>query len=233
MSHGKQFTLYSHKMGPNGWKVAMVLEELGLTYESIYLDFFKGEQKAPAYTQYNPNGRTPTLIDHHNGDLTIWESGAIILYLADKYDQEGKLSPAQDDELGRHELSQWLFFQASGQGPYFGQLRWFQRRHPEKLPSAITRYQNEVIRVFGVLESVLSKQAWLLGDKCTVADISFVIWNQPVVALGLLSDVEGMDVPTKFPAFYAWHQKLVAREAVKKILERSSENALAQVESKH
>ncbi|KAH9934023.1 glutathione S-transferase C-terminal-like protein [Epithele typhae] len=218
MSHGKQFTLYSHTMGPNGWKVAMVLEELGLSFHTIFLAFDKGEHKAPAYTQHNPNGRTPTLIDHHNGDFTIWESGAIILYLADKYDKEGRLSPAQDDERGRYALVQWLFFQASGQGPYFGQLGWFQRLHPEKLPSAIKRYENEVVRVFGVLESVLSKRAWLLGDKCTVADISFVIWNMGPVSRGMLSNVEGLDVPTKFPAFYAWHQKLIAREAVKKML---------------
>ena len=95
-------------------KVAFVLTELGLTYESIYLDFNKLEQKAPEYTQYNPNGRIPTLIDHANGDFTIWESGAIILYLADKYDPERRLS--MESERERYAMIQWLFFQASGQG---------------------------------------------------------------------------------------------------------------------
>ena len=91
-----------------------MLEELGLTYESVYLDFSKGEQKAPTHTQYNPNGRIPTLIDHQNGDYAIWESDAILLYLVDKYDTEKKLTVT--DEKDKYSLIQWLFFQASGQG---------------------------------------------------------------------------------------------------------------------
>ena len=92
-----------------------VLEELGLTYESVYLDFQKGEHKAPEYTKYNPNGRIPALIDHHNGDFVIWESDAIMLYLTDKYDTEKKLT-FEDGTKEKAELIQWLFFQASGQG---------------------------------------------------------------------------------------------------------------------
>ena len=134
MSHGKQFTLYTHVGGPNGWyvyfsrltnnnthphlpnprKVAMVLEELGLTYEPIYLDFAKKQHKAPEFTQLNPNGRIPALVDHRNGDFVVWESGAILLYLVDKYDPEHTLSVADDKE--KHAMVQWLFFQASGQG---------------------------------------------------------------------------------------------------------------------
>ena len=91
----------------------IVLEELGLTYESIYLDFTKGEQNEPRHTNLNPNARIPTLVDHQNGDYTIWESGAILLYLADKYDAEKRLSVT--DEKSRYSLIQWLFFQASGQ----------------------------------------------------------------------------------------------------------------------
>ena len=102
------YALHTHR------KVAIVLEELGLTYESIYLDFNKGEQKEPRHTNLNPNGRIPTLVDHHNGDYTIWESDAILLYLADKYDKENRLSVA--DDKAKYSLIQWLFFQASGQG---------------------------------------------------------------------------------------------------------------------
>ena len=91
-----------------------VLEELGLSYHSIYLDFQKGEQKAPEHTQYNPNGRIPTLIDHHNGDFAIWQSDAILLYLVERYDKEKKLTVT--DEKEKFQLIQWLFFQASGQG---------------------------------------------------------------------------------------------------------------------
>ena len=92
----------------------MVLEELGLTYEPIFLDPSKNELKTPPHIDYNPNGRIPTLIDHHNGDFAIWESDAILLYLADKYDTEKKLTVTDDKE--KYTLIQWLFFQASGQG---------------------------------------------------------------------------------------------------------------------
>ena len=98
-----------------------VLEELGLTYHSVYLDFQKGEHKAPEFTQYNPNGRIPSLIDHHNGDFVVWESDAILLYLVGKYDKERKVSFAEGTKE-HYEMVQWLFFQASGQG-YASHLR--------------------------------------------------------------------------------------------------------------
>ena len=91
-----------------------MLEELGLTYESVYLDFNKGEQKAAPHTSLNPNGRIPTLVDHQNGDFTIWESDAILFYLVERYDKEKQFTVT--DEKERFELMQWLFFQASGQG---------------------------------------------------------------------------------------------------------------------
>ncbi|RPD77240.1 glutathione S-transferase C-terminal-like protein [Lentinus tigrinus ALCF2SS1-7] len=218
MSHDQQFTLYTHARGPNGWKVAFVLEELGLSYHSIYLDFDKKEQKAPEHTQYNPNGRIPTLIDHHNGDFVIWESNAIILYLVDKYDKEAKISVT--DEKDKYTLLQWLFFQASGQGPYYGQAFWFTYAHPEKVPSAVERYENEILRVLGVLDGVLAKEpsGWLVGGKCTVADLSFVPWDLLALTLGF-KDRADVDVAKTYPAFYAWHQKLLKRESVAKLLE--------------
>ncbi|TFK90921.1 glutathione S-transferase C-terminal-like protein [Polyporus arcularius HHB13444] len=217
MSHGKQFTLYTHKSGPNGWKVAFVLEELGLSYHSIYIDFIKQEHRAPEHTQYNPNGRIPTLIDHHNGDFVIWESNAILLYLVDKYDKEHKISVA--DEKDRHGLFQWLFFQASGQGPYYGQVFWFKNAHPEPVPSAVERYQNEILRVFGVLDGVLAKQpsGWLVGGKLTIADLSFVMWDLAAMTTAL-KDRPDVDVEKTYPAFYAWHQRLLKYESVAKLL---------------
>ncbi|EJF60627.1 glutathione S-transferase C-terminal-like protein [Dichomitus squalens LYAD-421 SS1] len=194
-------------------KVVFVLEELGLTYESIYLDFAKAEQKGPEYTKFNPNGRIPTLIDHQNGDFTIWESDAILLYLTDKYDAEKKLTVTGDE---KYSLIQWLFFQASGQGPYFGQALWFIRFHPERIPSAIERYQKETLRVFSVLDSVLSKPengGWLVGGKPTIADLSFITWNEAAINISIKGYA---DVENEYPAFYAWHQKLLARDAVKK-----------------
>ncbi|THG95170.1 hypothetical protein EW026_g6432 [Hermanssonia centrifuga] len=215
MSHGKQFTLFTHASGPNGWKVAIVLEELGLTYESIYLDFQKGEHKAPDHVKFNPNGRIPTLIDHKNNDFVIWESDAILLYLEEKYDPENKLNVTTEED--KFVLLQWLFFQASGQGPYYGQAAWFTFFHPEKIPSAQERYKKETLRVLGVLEGVLSKQEWLVGGKPTIGDLSFITWNQ--FALNILNMDEGFSFQQEFPAVSAWHAKLEARESVKTIAE--------------
>ncbi|KAF8586958.1 thioredoxin-like protein [Ramaria rubella] len=172
-------TLYSHASGPNGWKVVAILEELGLKYETKYLDFKKQEQKGPEYTKYNPNGRIPAIIDHDNNDFVLWESSAIISYLVDRYDKDRKISYAYGTPE-YYQVQQWLAFQISGQGPYFGQAAWFQHLHPEKVPSAIERYQKEVDRVLSVLDSVLAKQPYLVGDHATVADISFIPWNNAV-----------------------------------------------------
>ncbi|KAF9812618.1 hypothetical protein IEO21_06089 [Rhodonia placenta] len=214
MSHGKQFTLYTHKGGPNGWKVAFVLAELGLTYESVYLDFNKNEQKAPEFTKYNPNGRIPALIDHKNKDFTVWESNAIIVYLVEKYDTAHRISAATPED--KILQLQWLFFQASGQGPYFGQAIWFKVYHAEKVPSAIERYQKETARVISVLDGVLSKQEWLVGGKYSVADISFVSWTNAALA-AVLPDAQGVDVEKDYPAFWAWHQKLISQDAIKAV----------------
>ncbi|KDQ51749.1 hypothetical protein JAAARDRAFT_40773 [Jaapia argillacea MUCL 33604] len=211
MSDGKQFTLYSHKSGPNGWKVAAFLEELGLSYETIFLDFQKGEQKAPEHTKFNPNGRIPTLIDHKNGDFVIWESNAILTYLAETYDKEGKFSFSSG--LEKYQQLQWLFFQASGQGPYFGQGFWFKLFHSEKIPSAVERYQNEAKRVISVLEGVLSKSEWLVGDKYTIADLSFITWH--VGAVNAL--LENYDISKEAPHVDAWAKKIQARPAVAKV----------------
>ncbi|KAK7676486.1 hypothetical protein QCA50_020560 [Cerrena zonata] len=155
MSHGKQFTLYNHAAGSNRWKVVFVLEELGLTYETIYLDFKSGDLRGPAFAKLNPDGRIPALIDHKNNDFAIWESDAILLYIVDKYDTEKKLAVTDTNE--KYQLIQWLFFQASGQGPYFGQYFWFKNYHPKKVESARDRYKKEIARVWSVLESVFSK----------------------------------------------------------------------------
>ncbi|KAL1950307.1 hypothetical protein VTO73DRAFT_5431 [Trametes versicolor] len=209
------FTLYQSNTGTNGWKIAMVLEELGLEYHAIFLNLDKGEQRNPEHTKFNPNGRIPTLIDHENNDFIIWESNAIVTYLVDKYDPEGKVSPKTFE--GKITQLQWLLFQASGQGPYFGQAVWFIRSHPEKILSAIERYQKETLRVFSVLESVLSKQEWLLGDKFTVADLSFIPWNIIAVDGLILRDYEGFDFAKDFPSVHKWHYAMLNRPAIKKV----------------
>jgi glutathione S-transferase len=112
-----QFTLYAHA-GPNPWKVAMVLEELGLSYKIIIVNTEAGEHKKPPYTNLNPNGRMPTLVDHSNDEFVVWESGAIMLYLVEKYDTDHKISFASFESEAK--AKQYLMFQMSGQGPYFG-----------------------------------------------------------------------------------------------------------------
>ncbi|TFY68543.1 hypothetical protein EVJ58_g946 [Rhodofomes roseus] len=184
-----------------GRKVAFTLAELGLEYVPKYLDFGKQEQKGPEYTKYNPNGRIPTLIDHANNDFTIWESNAIMTYLVEKYDTEHKISASNLDD--KMQQLQWLFFQASGQGPYFGQAVWFSKFHPEKVPSAVERYQKEAIRVLGVLESVLAKQEWLVGGK----------WNQAAFGY-ILKDHPDFNLQKDYPAVNRWHNALVSRKAV-------------------
>ncbi|KAI0081360.1 glutathione S-transferase C-terminal-like protein [Panus rudis PR-1116 ss-1] len=217
MSHGKQFTLYSHHGGPNGWKVAFLLEELALTYETKYLDFPAGEHKAAEYLKINPNGRIPALVDHKNDDYTIWESDAILLYLVDKYDTEKKFTVTEEGD--KYHLIQWLFFQASGQGPYYGQATHFMKYHPERVQSAIDRYKDEVRRVLGVLETVLSKQEWLVGGKYTIADLSFVSWNVALSGATFTKEDPSFNWKKEYPSVAKWHDTMRERLAMKKCFE--------------
>ncbi|KAI0686270.1 glutathione S-transferase [Cytidiella melzeri] len=209
------FTLYSHKGGPNGWKVTIVLEELGLTYNTKFLEFDKKEHKAEGHTKFNPNGRIPTLIDHKNGDFVVWESDAIVLYLVDTYDTDHKISVSDTKE--KYEQLQWLFFQASGQGPYYGQAFWFTLRHAEKIQSAKDRYVDEIKRIFSVLDSVLSKQEYLVNGKLTVADLSFFPWNHLALRFPAVLG-ENFALADGYPALATWHDKLSQRPAVQKIV---------------
>lgn len=211
------------KGGPNPPKVAMILEELGLPHEIITVPF--SDVKKPDYLAINPNGRLPAIKDP-NTDLTLWESGAIVEYLIEQYDAEDhKLSfPAGSNDY--YLAKQWLFFQTTGQGPYYGQAVWFHKFHHEKLPSAVERYVKEVKRVMGVLETHLAAEKekhpetdgpWLVGNKLSYADISFVQWQHTAgLALGDLYTEEDT------PLVKEWLGKLKARKTIKKVLENSS-----------
>ncbi|KZT58761.1 glutathione S-transferase [Calocera cornea HHB12733] len=209
MSTLKHFTLYTHWGGANGWKVAYVIAELGLTYEPIYLDFPKKEQKAPEFLKLNPNGRIPVIVDHENDDFVLWESNAILLYLVEKYDKDHKLSASTDAQKAIQ--NQWLFFQASRQGPYFGQWFWFNNYSTIKISSALLRYKSETERVYGVLEAVLGKQKWLVGDKMTISDISFLPWND----LAFSTILEDYPIADKFPAVYNWQALMSSSPPIK------------------
>ncbi|GJN94396.1 hypothetical protein Rhopal_007476-T1 [Rhodotorula paludigena] len=219
-----QFTLYSHVPGPNGWTVAFLLKALGLTYETKFLDFGANEQKSEAFLKINPNGRIPALVDHQNNDFTVFESKACLVYLQLKYDTENRFSTGSTAEQ-QAELAQWLYFQASGQGPYFGQATHFKFIAPEKVPYAINRYEQETARVFSVLERVLSTREYLVGDEVTIADLSFVSWDHFALTKLLPEDI---DAEEKFPSVVAWHKKLTSLPYVAEALKEREELVAAQ-----
>ncbi|TFK94563.1 glutathione S-transferase [Polyporus arcularius HHB13444] len=192
----------------------IVLEELGLDYETVYLNLSTNEIKDEKYTKYNPNGRIPTLVDHKNNDFVVWELGAIISYVTEKYGPTRTISFEKFED--KMHMLQWLFFQASGQGPYYGQASWFMLFASEKIPSAIVRYQKEIIRILGVLESVLSKQRWLVGEKFSAADVSFITWNHAAFR-ALVKDFEGFNLEKDFPSVNRWHNEMLSRPAVGKV----------------
>ncbi|KAI4218466.1 MAG: hypothetical protein L6R36_008938, partial [Xanthoria steineri] len=202
----KPIEVWMSPPGPNPWKVIIVLEELGIPYE-IKSIRFEDIKKSP-FIDVNPNGRAPAIIDP-NTNLTLWESGAIILYLIEQYDSQKKLTFESLRE--KHLLNQWLMFQMSGQGPYFGQCGWslarsrFNVLHPEKLPSAIERYSTEVKRVLGVLEQSLRGKPWLVGGKCTYADLAFVTWND---RMDMVLGVPDSKPLQEFPNVEAWHDRM-------------------------
>lgn len=155
---------------PNGWKVSITLEELNIPYKVIPIDLIKGEQKEAAFLKINPNGRIPAIIDHDENDLAIFESGAIMIHLAEK---KGNLLPS--DPYKRSKVIQWLMFQMGGIGPMMGQANVFYRYFPEKLQSVIDRYQNESKRLFEVLNNHLSENEYLAGEF-SIADIANWSW---------------------------------------------------------
>ena len=157
---------------PNGWKVSIALEEMSLPYTYRHIKLAAGEQKEPWYLKLNPNDRIPTLIDHDADDFAVFESGAILVYLAEK---SGKLLP--QDVRARSEVMQWLMFQMGGIGPMMGQANVFYRYAPQKIPYAIERYQREVRRLFEVLDSRLAGHTYLAGDY-SIADIASWSWVQ-------------------------------------------------------
>lgn len=213
----------------NPVKLAMILNELNLPFEAIHVPF--ADVKNPEYTVINPNGRLPAIQDPNTG-ITLWESGAIIEYLVDHYDKECRLSFPPGTPESYH-AKQWLYFQTSGQGPYYGQLFWFKLFHSTQVPSAIERYIKEVNRVTGVLEGHLSKEKkehgdsigfdgpWLVGNKISYADISFVSWQKGVEHL-LDKDAFDMD---KYPVVKEWLAKMTARPAIKTANKQSTSRA--------
>ena len=170
---------------PNGHKASCTLEAMGLEYETHFINIGEGEQKTPEYLAINPNGRIPTIVDRDNDDFAVFESGAIMIYLAEK---TGKLMPT--DTKGRSRVIQWLMFQMGGVGPMMGQANVFYRYFPEKIQPAIDRYQNECRRLFEVIDTHLGKNEWL-ADDYSIADIANWCWVRTHKWSGV--SVDGLD----------------------------------------
>lgn len=189
---------------PNPVKVALFLEEAGIPYEAIPVDTRKGDQHTPDYLTINPNAKVPAIVD---GDVTVFDSNAILLYLAEK---TGKFLPAKTDKL-RGELLSWLMFVASGVGPFSGQSVHFRNYAPdkEKLEYAVNRYAYEAQRHYGVLDARLANRTWMVGDTYTIVDMDVWGWAR---ALPL---VLGENAWTKFPNVKRLVDEISARPAAK------------------
>lgn len=201
-------------MGTDLRRDTVILEELGIPYKVHDVGFDKLKQ--PEYESVNPNGRLPAIRDPNRNDLTIWESGAILEYLVETYDTEYKISfPHGSDNYFL--AKQWLAFQISGQGPYYGQAVWFMKYHPEQVPSAVSRYQKEIARVHGVLEGHLARQKekssegpWVVGDKFSFVDLAFYPWQK--LAGDFISTTEDFKVDD-YPLVKDWVARVAARSA--------------------
>ncbi|CCG09187.1 glutathione S-transferase family protein [Pararhodospirillum photometricum] len=184
---------------PNGRKVSILLEELGLPYTVHAVDLAKGEQRAEAFLALNTNGKIPVIVD---GPVVLAESGAILVYLAEK--TGSPLLPT--DPVGRAAVWQSLMFQMSGLGPTWGQVYYFSMRAPEPNPAALERFLTEANRQTDVLEAHLSRTPWVAGEHYTIADIAFYPWI-------VLADRLGIPLETR-PALRRWRDTLTARPAV-------------------
>jgi GST-like protein len=191
---------------PNGHKVSIALEELGLPYALKVLNLTEGEQRHPDFLKINPNGRIPAIVDHEADGFAVFESGACLIYLAEK---TGRLMPA--DAKGRSRVLQWLMFQMGGIGPMMGQANVFFRYFPEKIPAAIDRYQGECKRLFRVLDGHLADHEYLAGDY-SIADIANWAW----VRTHRWSGVEVDDLPH----LKRWRDAIRARPAVQRGIEQ-------------
>lgn len=196
---------------PNGHKITLLLEEAGLDYTIQPVDISAGDQFKPAFLAFSPNNRMPAIIDHAPADggeaITVFESGAILLYLAEKI---GRFLPA--DVRGRKTVCEWLFWQVGGLGPMAGQNHHFAQYAPEKIPYAIERYVRETNRLYGVLDRRLDGRAFIAGDDYSIADMACYPWVVPWQR-------QQQDL-ADFPNLQRWFEAIAARPATVRAYER-------------
>ena len=202
---------------PNGWKVAILLEELGAAYRMIPVNISEGEQFRPEFRAISPNNRMPAIVDHDpdpafgDGPVSVFESGAIMWYLAEK---TGQFLPA--DRRLRKEAMEWMFWQVGGQGPMAGQLSHFVNYAPDgERAYGQRRYAGEYDRLLGVLDARLSGREWIVGDAYTVADM--ICWPWVLIARPLGADL------APFPDLSAWRARVKERPAVQRAVDLGKE----------
>jgi len=213
--HPDRLQLYSLPT-PNGVKVSIALEEIGLAYEPHAIDIGKNESWTPEFLSLNPNGKIPAIIDPDGPDgapIGLFESGAILLYLAEK---TGKLLPA--GAKARYETIEWVFFQMASVGPMFGQVGYFYKFAGKEIADKrpLERYQAETKRLLGVLEARLATRLWIMGDDYTIADISLLGWVRNLIGFYGAGELVEFDKLSHVPA---WLERCLARPAVQRGLE--------------
>jgi len=203
---------FYYNLAPNPTKVALCLEEMALPYELVPVDTRKGEQHTPQFLAVNPNAKVPAIVD---GDATIFDSNAILLYLAEK---TGKFLPGKSDKE-RGEFLSWLMFVASGIGPYSGQAVHFRNVAPEPKDYAVNRYTFEAQRHWGILEQRLGSRKWMLGDAYTVVDMAVWGWSR------LIPNVLGSEAPKQYPNLQRHLGEISARPAAQRALALKDKHA--------
>ena len=210
--HPERLQLYSWPT-PNGVKISVLLEELGLPYEAHAVNISKNETWGPEFLALNPNGKIPAILDPDGPDgkpLALFESGAILVYLAEK---AGKFIPA--DAAGRYETLQWVFFQMASIGPMFGQLGFFHkfagREYEDKRP--LKRYVDESKRLLGVMETRLKSREWFMGEEFTIADIAMLGWVRNLIGFYGAGELVAFDA---FKNVAGWLERGLARPAVQR-----------------
>ena len=201
---------------PNGHKVHIMLEECGLDYQIHPVNILKGEQFEDAFLKISPNNRIPAIVDedgHGGKPFSVFETGAILIYLAEK---TGQFMPGADDPAGRYRVLEWLMFQMGGIGPMLGQCHHFRVYAPEKIAYAIDRYTNEARRLYGVVDKRLSNNKYLAGDDYSIADIAVFPWLRA-------HENQGQDL-NDTPHLKKWFEEIAARPAVMRGVETLAEH---------
>jgi GST-like protein len=213
--HPERLQLYSLTT-PNGVKVSIMLEEIGLPYEPHLVSFETNDQWTPEYLSLNPNNKIPAILDPNGPGgkpLPLFESGAILIYLAEK---TGQLIPP--DPAGRYQAIQWLMFQMAGIGPMFGQVGFFYKFAGKEIGDKrpLNRYRDESKRLLGVMETRLTGRQWIMGDLYTIADVSMLGWVRNLIGFYEARDLVAFDTLKQVPA---WLERALARPAVQRGLE--------------